>query len=156
MRVPRNIVLIFANWNEQRLGRIAFPSSRPVCEEGVVLLNLLKTMRPRQWTKNLLIYLPFVFTLRQYWQPFSVEMYRFFAITTAAVVLFCFLSSVIYLVNDLVDMENDRNHPTKRFRPLASGALKRREAIGAVVVFVIIAVPLSFLIDVRFGLVAIA
>lgn len=155
MRVPRNIVLIFANWNEHRLGRIASPSSRPVCEEDVVLLNLLKTMRPRQWTKNLLIYLAFVFTLRQYWQPFSVEMYRFFAITTAAVVLFCLLSSVIYLVNDLVDMDNDRNHPTKRFRPLASGALKRREAIGAVVVLIIIAVPLSFLIDLRFGLVAI-
>jgi 4-hydroxybenzoate polyprenyltransferase len=120
-----------------------------------VLVNLLKTMRPRQWIKNLLIYLPFVFTIRQYWKPFSPEMYRYFAISTAAVLLFCLFSSVIYLVNDLVDMENDRNHPTKRFRPLASGALKRPQAIVAVVVFLIVAVPLAFLIDLRFGIVAI-
>jgi 4-hydroxybenzoate polyprenyltransferase len=121
-----------------------------------LLLNLLKTMRPRQWTKNLLmIYLPFVFTLRQYWQPFAREMYTMFATATAAFVLFCALSGVIYLINDLVDIEKDRRHPTKRLRPLASGALKKSHAVGAIAVLLIVALPLSFLLEPLFGVVAV-
>jgi len=119
-----------------------------------VLLNLLKTMRPRQWTKNLIIYLPFIFTLRQYWQPFSREMYSMFATATAAFVLFCILSGVVYLINDLVDVEKDRLHPTKRFRPLASGAFKPAHAIASIVVLLVIALPLSFALDFWFGWVA--
>ena len=119
-----------------------------------MLLNLLKTMRPRQWTKNLIIYLPFLFTLRQYWQPFTPEMYSMFATATAAFVLFCILSSVIYLVNDLVDIEKDRLHPTKSFRPLASGALSKTVAQFALVVFLVVALPLCFLLDFWFGIVA--
>lgn len=120
-----------------------------------MLFNLLKTMRPRQWTKNLLLYIPFVFTLRQYWQPFSPEMWLYLGVATAAVVIFCLLASVIYLVNDLVDMNKDRIHPTKRFRPLASGKLKPGVAIAAVVIFVLIAIPAAFLINMLFGLVAV-
>lgn len=120
-----------------------------------MLLNLLKTVRPRQWTKNLLVYLPMVFTLRQFWEPFSREMYVFFAISTAAFILFCALSSVIYLINDLVDIDKDRQHPTKRFRPLASGALPKSVAVVTVVILVVAAVPLSFLVSPLFGLVAV-
>lgn len=119
-----------------------------------MLLNLLKTMRPRQWTKNLIIYLPFVFTLRQYWQPFSREMYTLFATATVAFILFCMLSGVVYLTNDLVDIEKDRRHPLKRFRPLASGAFQRSHAIGSIIGLLAIALPLSFLLDAVFGLVA--
>ncbi len=121
-----------------------------------MLLNLFKTMRPRQWTKNLLmIYLPFVFTLRQYWQPFSREMYTMFATATVAFVLFCALSGVVYLINDIVDIEKDRRHPTKRFRPLASGALTKTQALGAIIVLLVITLPLSFLLDPLFGIVAV-
>jgi 4-hydroxybenzoate polyprenyltransferase len=123
--------------------------------EDNVLRYLLKTMRPRQWSKNLLVYLPFVFTLRQYWQPFSREMFEFFAVATAAFVLFCMLSSVIYLINDLVDIDKDRSHPTKRLRPLPSGQLKPSQALGAVVVLLAIAIPLSFLLDFWFGITAV-
>jgi 4-hydroxybenzoate polyprenyltransferase len=120
-----------------------------------VLIHLLKTMRPRQWTKNLMIYLPFVFTLRQYWQPFSSEMYVMFATATFGFILFCLISGVIYLVNDLVDIEKDRQHPTKRFRPLASGALTQTQAISAIVVLLIVVLPLSFTLSFSFGIVAI-
>ncbi len=120
-----------------------------------MLFNLVKTMRPRQWTKNLLLYIPFLFTLRQYWQPFSHEMWYFLGITSVAVILFCLLASVVYLVNDLVDMEKDRVHPTKRFRPLASGALSPKVAEAAVVIFLLIAIPGSFAIHELFGLVAV-
>jgi 4-hydroxybenzoate polyprenyltransferase len=122
--------------------------------EETMLLNLLKTMRPRQWSKNLMVYLAFVFTLRQYWQPFSREMYTMFATATAAFVLFCIISGVIYLINDLVDVEKDRQHPKKRFRPLASGALKQSQAIGAIVVLLAITFPLCFALDFWFGMVA--
>lgn len=121
----------------------------------MLLLNLLKSMRPRQWTKNLLVYIPFLFTLRQYWKPFSREMYTFIALSTAAFALFCALSGTIYLINDLVDIDKDRFHPTKRFRPIASGAVKVRVVIIAVIVLLAVAIPLSFLLDVWFGLMAV-
>lgn len=119
-----------------------------------MLLNLLKTMRPRQWTKNLIIYLPFVFTLRQYWQPFSREMYAMFTEATLAFILFCLLSGTVYLINDLVDIEKDRRHPIKCLRPLASGALPRRHAIGAIVVLLVMVLPLTFWLDGMFGVIA--
>jgi 4-hydroxybenzoate polyprenyltransferase len=120
-----------------------------------VLLNLLKSMRPRQWVKNLIIYLPFFFTLHQYWQPFTPEMYSMFATATAAFVIFCILSGVVYLINDLVDIEKDRLHPTKRFRPLASGALSKTTAQFAIVILLVIALPLAFLLDFLLGIVAV-
>ncbi len=119
-----------------------------------MLVHLIKTMRPRQWTKNLIIYLPFVFTLRQYWQPFSREMYVMFATATLAFILFCVISGIIYLINDLVDIEKDRQHPRKRNRPLASGALTPSQAIGAIIVLLIVVLPLSFGLNVWFGIVA--
>ncbi len=119
-----------------------------------MLINLLKTMRPRQWTKNLMIYLAFVFTLRQYWTPFSPEMYVMFATATAAFVLFCLLSGTIYLINDLADVEKDRAHPKKRFRPLASGALSKVQAQAAIFVLLAVTLPLSFALDFWFGIVA--
>jgi len=123
--------------------------------EVTVLLNLLKTMRPRQWSKNLLmIYLPFIFTIREYWQPFEPSMWSMLEKATAAFVLFCLISGVIYLINDLVDVEKDRLHPTKRFRPLASGALSKSAALVAIVVLLVIAMPLSFLLNFNFGIVA--
>ncbi|MBI4786796.1 MAG: decaprenyl-phosphate phosphoribosyltransferase [Chloroflexi bacterium] len=120
-----------------------------------MLFNLLKSMRPRQWVKNLLVFVPFAFTLRQYWQPFSPQMYALFALAAVAFLVFCLLAGVVYLINDLADVEKDRNHPTKRFRPLASGALNKRQAVGTIVVLLFVAIPLSFILDLTFGLVAV-
>jgi 4-hydroxybenzoate polyprenyltransferase len=111
-------------------------------------------MRPRQWIKNLLVFIPLVFTLRQAWQPFTFEMYVLLAKASGAFAIFCALSGVIYLINDLVDIEKDRRHPTKRCRPLASGALKASYAVGAIVVLLGLAVPLGFALDFWFGMVA--
>lgn len=119
-----------------------------------MLLNLLRTMRPRQWIKNLFVYLPFVFTLNEKWKPFSREMYSLFAIATAAFVLFCVISGIVYIINDLVDIEKDREHPRKRFRPLASGAFTKTQAVGAIVVLLLIAFPLAFALNIGFGIVA--
>lgn len=119
-----------------------------------MLIHLLKTMRPRQWIKNLIIYIPFAFTLREYWRPFSAEMWTLIERATLAFILFCALSGIIYLINDLVDLEKDRLHPKKRFRPLASGALSQNVARGAIVVLLLLTLPASFALGVWFGVIA--
>ena len=88
-----------------------------------MLKLILKEMRPRQWPKNAFVFLPFIFTVRQYWRPFTDTMWEFLALTLGAFVVFCFASGFVYFVNDLVDVTKDRAHPTKRKRPIASGAL---------------------------------
>lgn len=119
-----------------------------------MLIHLLKTMRPRQWTKNLIIFIPFVFTLREYWRPFSPGMWTMLERAAIAFVLFCLISGTIYLINDWVDIEKDRLHPQKRFRPLASGALSKSTALVAIVVLLAIALPSSFALDTWFGITA--
>ena len=86
-------------------------------------LALLKATRPKQWIKNLLVFAGFVFTLNERWRPFSPTMWEFLTRSAAAFVLFSLVSSSIYLLNDVIDVERDRQHPTKRNRPIASGAL---------------------------------
>lgn len=120
-----------------------------------MLFNLLKTMRPRQWTKNLLVYLPFVFTLKQYWQPFTPKMYEMLATATAAFVLFCLLSGAVYIINDLTDIDKDRRHPRKRHRPLAAGKFTRAQAIASLVVILSVSIPLAFVLNVWFGVLAV-
>ncbi len=120
-----------------------------------MLLYLLKTMRPRQWTKNLIIFIPLAFTLRQYWQPFTLDMYVRFGVALAAFVLFCIFSGIVYLVNDLADIEKDRLHPIKRNRPLASGKLKKSYAIAAIIILFLVSLPLAFLLDFNFGLISV-
>ncbi|MEW5719941.1 MAG: decaprenyl-phosphate phosphoribosyltransferase [Chloroflexota bacterium] len=118
-----------------------------------MLIQLLKTMRPRQWTKNFMIFIPFAFTLREYWRPFSPGMWTMLGQAVAGFALFCIISGAIYLINDLADIEKDRLHPKKRFRPLASGAMSKTAAQTAIVVGLIVALPLSFALDAWFGIV---
>lgn len=82
---------------------------------------LLKGMRPRQWTKNILVFAGITFAGRLL---DGISLVR--AIVAFAV--FCLLAGAIYLINDLADLERDRIHPVKRLRPLASGRLALRTA----------------------------
>ena len=79
-------------------------------------------MRPRQWTKNAFVFAALVFD-RQFFQLESLKH------TLLAFLLFCLLSSSVYLFNDIMDVEADRNHPIKKNRPIASGKLPFRVAI---------------------------
>lgn len=80
------------------------------------LWSLFLALRPRQWTKNLAVFVGLVFSQRLFG---LLEFER----TTVAFLAFCLASSSIYLLNDLLDLEKDRQHPVKRKRPLASGRL---------------------------------
>jgi 4-hydroxybenzoate polyprenyltransferase len=88
------------------------------------LRSLLLSLRPRQWTKNLIIFAALLFG-RLLFDPVAV------AHAVAAFVVFCGLSGVVYLINDVLDREQDRLHPLKRTRPIASGALSPGTALGA-------------------------
>jgi len=108
------------------------------------LLALVVALRPHQWTKNALLFAALLFAHRLFVLPDLVK-------SLAAFTLFCALSAVVYLVNDLADVENDRKHPAKRSRPIASGDLGTGQAVAAAVVLAALALPLSFLLDLRFG-----
>jgi 4-hydroxybenzoate polyprenyltransferase len=90
---------------------------------------LIRALRPKQWIKNLLVFAGFVFTLNERWRPFSPTMWSFLERSAAAFAIFSLLASSVYLLNDVRDVEQDRLHPTKKNRPIASGALPPRLAI---------------------------
>jgi 4-hydroxybenzoate polyprenyltransferase len=107
---------------------------------------LLKTMRPKQWTKNVVVFAPLVFDEKL----FQLDL---FGRTLLAFALFCLISSTVYIINDLVDIEKDRQHPKKRMRPLPAGALSPRVAAAAAGAFILISLPLALWLDGGFSLV---
>ena len=111
-----------------------------------MLSALLKTMRPRQWAKNIFVFAALVFD-KQLLIPNS------FLRTLAGFVLFCVISSAVYIFNDLADVEADREHPEKRNRPIASGRLSIGAAWVAGVLLVLIALVSGFLLSAPFALV---
>lgn len=82
------------------------------------------------------------------------EAFRLFALTTVAFLLFCLITGAVYLLNDVLDVEKDRNHPKKRNRPIASGALDIRVALGAALVLAAVGLGLAFAVEPMFALVA--
>lgn len=103
------------------------------------LLGLLRTMRPKQWTKNLLFVFPaIVFDGKLFEAESFLRVFGAFA-------LFCLMASTVYIINDLVDLENDRQHPKKKNRPLPSGKLPIPLAIGAAVIFPMITLGIALL-----------
>ena len=116
---------------------------------------LLVAMRPKQWPKNTIIFLALAFSMNESWRLSQVQaLVRATALTMLAFVLFCLVSSAVYLINDLVDIERDRQHPKKRFRPLASGKLSPRAALIAAIVLVWVAIPASFALSPGLGVAA--
>jgi 4-hydroxybenzoate polyprenyltransferase len=111
------------------------------------LRGLLLTMRPKQWTKNLLFVFPaLIFDGKLFeLQPFL----RVFA----AFALLCLISGSVYIINDLVDIESDRQHPRKRFRPLPSGQLPVPIARAAAVLFPIVGIGLALLVTPKLAII---
>lgn len=111
-----------------------------------MLKALLKAVRPRQWAKNILfIYAPLVFDGK-------LDDLTSLTRVTLATILFIFMSSAIYLMNDLADVESDRQHPTKRNRPIASGVLPANVAAATAILFAAIALTGGFLLTPALGI----
>jgi 4-hydroxybenzoate polyprenyltransferase len=94
-------------------------------------VRYLSLLRPKQWIKNLFVLAPAVF---------AREIFHSDAFLTAgrAFLGFCLAASAVYIINDLSDVRSDRAHPVKRYRPLAAGTLSTAEAVGALVVLLIL------------------
>lgn len=94
--------------------------------DSVEFRTLIEVMRPGQWVKNLLVMAGFFFALGD--KTHTLDLRMAFLRTVLAFVVFCLVSSAVYVMNDLEDAEKDRAHPAKRFRPIASGRLSVRIA----------------------------
>lgn len=95
-----------------------------------MLIFLLKSMRPAQWLKNLLIFAGLIFAEK-------AGVSHLVWLSTQAFLVFCLLSSAVYLINDVLDREQDRKHPLKKDRPVASGLLRPRDCILTAAIFII-------------------
>src|ERR1044071_2058368 len=119
-----------------------------------IALNLLLSLRPGQWTKNLLVFAGLLFgnasVHRGLFDPPTLIR------STAAFVIFCALSGVIYIINDVMDREADRRHPLKARRPIASGALSVPAALTAAVVLAGGGLAGAFAIGWKFAIAAVA
>ena len=105
---------------------------------------LFKTMRPRQWPKNVFIFAALVFDK----QLFVLDA---FLRTLAGFALFCLISSSVYIFNDLADVEADRQHPEKKNRPIASGKLPVSVAWSAGILLVVIAIAVGYILSPGFA-----
>lgn len=130
--------------------RGSVPAGRP--ENSEARLNrrrgspaLLRLLRPRQWSKNLLVFAAAVFA-NELFVPSSMGL------ATVAFVAFCLASSSVYVINDLLDVERDRQHPVKRLRPLAAGEIATKTAVSIAVLLTATSIGLGFWVGWQFGL----
>jgi 4-hydroxybenzoate polyprenyltransferase len=102
-----------------------------------MLKAILKTMRPKQWAKNVFLIVGLVFDRKL----MNLEAILH---TLAGVLLFSLVASVVYILNDIADVEADRQHPTKRKRPIAAGIITIRQAWISACVILVVALPAAF------------
>ncbi len=100
------------------------------------LIGLIRAMRPRQWTKNAIVFAGIVFD----GQLFVLDS---FLRVLLALALLCLMSSAIYIINDVVDIESDRQHPKKRYRAIASGQISIRFALAAALVLIVVSIGVA-------------
>ena len=108
-----------------------------------IAYNTLRLLRPRQWIKNTAIFAAITFSGNLFeWQTFQKVFLAF--------IVFCSLSSASYIINDIFDIQKDRLHPFKRFRPLANKALSVTYALGVAFILIIFSFLLGFLVNPAF------
>jgi len=111
--------------------------------------NLIISLRPDQWTKNLIVFAALIFAVKLL-DPAAL------ALASAAFLIFCVLSGCVYLINDVSDREADRQHPLKRLRPIASGALGAGAALAWAVGLSVVALAAAYALRPLFALTAAA
>lgn len=108
----------------------------PSAPRAALLHAVLRAMRPHQWAKNLLVFLPMLLA-----QHADTARATHAALAFAS---FCACASAVYVMNDLTDLEADRKHPRKRLRPIASGAISRSSAIATILLLLLAAFVLAW------------
>ncbi|HEY0582259.1 MAG TPA: UbiA prenyltransferase family protein, partial [Chloroflexota bacterium] len=132
------------------MGEVVRPQARAArSATSPSLRAVLVALRPRQWTKNGLVFIALAFTL-------NLQQPGLLLRAVTAFVCFCALSSAGYLLNDLLDVEADRVHPTKRLRPIAAGLVPPPFALGLGIGLALVGVALAFRVNLLLGGLAIA
>lgn len=111
--------------------------------------DILISMRPKQWYKNLIIFIGIVFSL-------NLLNFNLWINVISTFIVFCLLSGSMYIINDYLDIDKDRNHPKKCKRPLASGKLKTSHALFFSTFFIIIALGWAYLVNISLFLVSLS
>jgi 4-hydroxybenzoate polyprenyltransferase len=124
-------------------------SSAPTTRGRLGISGVLLSLRPEQWTKNLIVFAALIFGQRLF-DPAAVGR------SLAAFFIFCALSGIVYLLNDVSDREADRLHPLKRGRPIAAGEVSPRLALTAAAVLTVAALIGAFALRPEFGWIAVA
>ena len=99
----------------------------------------IESLRPKHWTKNILV--------------FSAPLFNFDAtkqtwfLALLSLIIFCLISSSIYQINDLIDINSDRKHPVKKFRPIASGKIKRKYVFLSSIILFVLSLFLAFILN---------
>jgi 4-hydroxybenzoate polyprenyltransferase len=96
-----------------------------------MLIHLIKLARPKQWIKNFFVFAPLLFSRHVFDMPYLLS-------SLAAFFIFSLASSVVYIINDILDVESDRAHPKKKYRPIASGEISVKQALIFLSLLVII------------------
>jgi len=109
------------------------------------ILKLIELIRPKQWIKNLFLFAPILFA----GQLLNLEL---LSKNFIAFIAFCGVSSCVYIINDIVDIESDRVHRKKRYRPLASGDITIKTAVVFLVILLILTILLSLTLNLYFGI----
>ncbi len=116
------------------------------------LRHVLKAMRPKQWSKNGIVFMALIFSVNQNWLPEELGTWDHLLLRAFLVALcFCAVSGAEYMINDIKDRESDRLHPTKRNRPIAAGLVGPREALTWATVLAATGIVFAALIDWRSG-----
>jgi len=125
------------------MSTIERPPIRTEPPQTSAVTALVRELRPKQWTKNLLVFagLIFSYNLRE-----SGAIWK----TVAAFLIFCAVSSASYVINDLADLEQDRLHPRKRLRPIASGAISEGAGWVIAAVLLLISLPIAWVLSPKF------
>jgi 4-hydroxybenzoate polyprenyltransferase len=115
----------------------------------MVLVEILKSLRPYQWTKNLFVFAPLIFSQNIFNAPYLFK-------TILAFAIFCLLSGAVYIWNDLRDVDADKLHPVKSQRPLASGRLSKTSALVSFVFISLVGLGCALLLNLNFFILALA
>ena len=110
--------------------------------------DLLISLRPHQWTKNLVIFAPLIFSK-------ELNNPQLLVLSIAAFLNFCFLSSGVYLINDVLDYEKDRHHPEKKNRPVAAGRVRISTALTVGIFLFVASLIAAYFLGIKFFTIAV-
>lgn len=109
--------------------------------------EIIKLIRIPQWIKNLFVFIPVIYSRNLFHTDYLIR-------SIIAFVIFCLLSSVVYVINDIVDAEADRHHPVKKYRPIASGKISNKKGMVIALILFVVSVALSLYTNANFKIFA--